>query len=113
MGSIPVSHLENCWEILKCDRQTGGKKVNELGVCVASTEEMGHSCWAIAGTLCGGTVQASVAEKQADCMKCKVYRRYHRAIGSDGKLVKQFHPEEDHKYSNLLIDRLNKRYDEG
>ncbi|MDH4319118.1 MAG: hypothetical protein OEV64_12050 [Desulfobulbaceae bacterium] len=111
MGTTPASHLENCWEILKCERQINGKKVKELGECVAATQKMGHSCWAIAGTLCGGQVQGSVAEKQASCMKCEVYRRYHRAIGSDGKLVKQFHPEEDERYSNLLIDRLNKRYE--
>ncbi|MDH3347457.1 MAG: hypothetical protein OEM02_05055 [Desulfobulbaceae bacterium] len=111
MFVIPASGLENCWEILNCDRQENGQKVNELGECIASKEKMGHSCWAIAGTLCGGTVQGSVAEKQASCMKCNVYKRYHRAIGSDGKLVKKYHPEEDEKYSALLIDRLNKRYD--
>ncbi len=43
--------LLNCWEIMKCGRQKGGKKVNELGECIASKEGMGHSCWAVAGTL--------------------------------------------------------------
>ena len=112
MSAIPVSHLENCWEILNCHRQKDGRKVNELGECVAAKESMGHSCWAIAGTLCGDKVQGSVADKQANCMKCKVYKRYHRAVGSEGKLIKQFHPEEDERYSTLLIDRLNKRYDD-
>jgi hypothetical protein len=28
--------LLNCWEIKKCGRQRGGKKVNELGECIAS-----------------------------------------------------------------------------
>ncbi len=29
--------LLNCWEIKKCKRQKGGKKVNELGDCLASS----------------------------------------------------------------------------
>jgi len=41
--------LLNCWEIKKCERQKGGKKVNELGECIASKERMGHSCWVVAG----------------------------------------------------------------
>ena len=34
--------LLNCWEIKKCERQQGGKEVNELGECVASKEMMGQ-----------------------------------------------------------------------
>ena len=45
--------LPNCWEIISCGREKGGDKVAELGECVASTRGMGHSCWAVAGTLCG------------------------------------------------------------
>ncbi|OIP23129.1 hypothetical protein AUK22_10000 [bacterium CG2_30_54_10] len=55
------SSMKNCWEIKKCGRETGGPKSKELGVCVAAREELGHSCWMIAGTLCGGAVQGSVA----------------------------------------------------
>jgi hypothetical protein len=49
--------LLNCWEINKCERQRGGKKVNELGECIASKEKVGHSCWAFAGTMCGDEIQ--------------------------------------------------------
>ena len=55
--------LENCWEILNCGRERGGPNVMELGECIAAKQGLGHSCWAIAGTLCGGTVQGRGAEK--------------------------------------------------
>jgi len=112
MSKKSTSPLKNCWEIYGCERHANGKKVHELGECIVSKEEMGHSCWAVAGTLCGGEVQGSVAEKQANCMKCQLYKLYHRAVGKDGKRVKEYHPEEDKKYSELLMDRLNKRYKE-
>ena len=57
----------NCWEAKKCERQPGGAKVSELGVCPVTTTSKvngvnggkngGRVCWAIAGTLCGGKVQ--------------------------------------------------------
>jgi len=55
--------LLNCWEIKKCGRQRGGKKEDHLGVCIASKEGMGHSCWAVAGTLSGGKIQGKFAKK--------------------------------------------------
>ena len=65
--------LPNCWEIQGCKREKGGEKVSELGECIASKEDLGHSCWAIAGTLCGGTVQRDVDEKEESCKECDVY----------------------------------------
>jgi len=35
---------QNCWEFKKCERQVGGKKVSELGICPASTETKQLSC---------------------------------------------------------------------
>ncbi len=74
----------NCWEFAKCEREPGGAKVNELGVCPAAVETKvnginggkngGRSCWAIAGTLCKGEVQGSFALKFNDCMKCEFYK---------------------------------------
>jgi len=79
--------LEDCWAIKKCGRENGRAKVGELGECVASTRRLGHSCWAIAGTLCGGAVQGTFAEKEGNCMACEVYKRYHRTIGTQGAAV--------------------------
>jgi hypothetical protein len=98
--------LLNCWEITKCERNVGGAKARELGVCVAASEGMGHSCWAVAGTLCGGTVRGSIAHKEGNCMGCEVFKSYHRLIGSHGKVVEKLFPVEQKKYSALLMDRM-------
>lgn len=76
---------QNCWEFKKCGRQAGGEKVKELGVCPAATDKSrnkindgtngGRICWAIAGTLCGGKVQGSFADKQLSCMSCEFFKK--------------------------------------
>ena len=98
--------MKNCWEIKKCGRETGGPKSKELGVCVAAREELGHSCWMIAGTLCGGAVQGSVAQKERNCMSCEVFKKYHRTTGSEGKQVAVNFPKEQQKYAVILTQRL-------
>ncbi|MBF0300185.1 MAG: hypothetical protein HQK51_15795 [Oligoflexia bacterium] len=75
---------KNCWEKKQCERQPGGKKVNELGVCPAATCSKangihggvngGRSCWAITGTYCGGKVQGSFAAKLGNCLNCEFYK---------------------------------------
>ena len=59
-----MSTLQSCWEIMNCGRHKGGPKVNQLGECIASCEGMGHSCWEIAGTMCGGIVSGTAAQKE-------------------------------------------------
>lgn len=73
----------NCWELKKCGREPGGVKSAELGVCVAAEDTAvnginsgrngGRICWAVTGTLCGGKVQGSFAEKRLSCMSCEVF----------------------------------------
>ncbi len=75
---------QNCWEFKKCGRQPGGIKVVELGECTAakatkanglnSGKNGGRACWAISGTLCGGTVQGTFAMKLPNCLKCEFYQ---------------------------------------
>jgi len=70
----------NCWEHKKCGRQPGGHKVQELGVCpVTVTQDLrgahggqsaGRACWAVAGSLCGGKIQGSYAQKLNNCWRC-------------------------------------------
>ncbi len=103
-----TDELKHCWEILNCNREKGGSKVTDLGECVASIEELGHSCWMIAGTLCGGKVQGTTAQKEHRCMQCEVYKLYHRQLGSQGKKIKEQFPEEEGKYNTLLMNRLRK-----
>lgn len=71
---------QNCWEFKKCGREPGGRRVSELGVCPAAIcseldgvhggRNAGRSCWVIAGSLCGGVIQGSYAQKLANCWKC-------------------------------------------
>jgi hypothetical protein len=101
--------LLNCWEIKKCERQKGGKKKNELGECIASKEGMGHSCWAVAGTLCGGKIQGATAQKIVYCTSCEVYQIYNRSKGELGKLVAKTYPKEDAKYFNIMMKLYNEK----
>ena len=101
--------LLNCWEIMKCGRQKGGKKVNELGECIASKEGMGHSCWAVAGTLCGGKIQGTTARKIRFCTSCKVYEIYNRSRGELGKMIKKAYPKEDAKYYDIMMMLFNEK----
>ena len=71
----------NCWEFKKCGRQPGGHKAEELGICPATTHEAldsthegknaGRACWAIAGSLCGGKIQGTYAQKLNNCWRCE------------------------------------------
>lgn len=73
----------NCWEVKKCGRHPEGEKVNELGICPASTEQKihgvnrgtngGRACWAIKQTLCGDKIQGGFSEKFATCLSCDFY----------------------------------------
>ncbi len=73
----------NCWEIKKCGREPGGSQTHDYGVCPAAREERldgihggrngGRSCWVLAGTLCGGTVQGTFAQKYGNCKSCEFY----------------------------------------
>jgi hypothetical protein len=74
----------NCWEFKKCGRQPGGEKAKELGVCPATIYEeldgihdgdnAGRSCWILAGTMCGGKVQGTFAQKYENCELCDFFR---------------------------------------
>ncbi|MDP2167081.1 MAG: hypothetical protein Q8J64_01980 [Thermodesulfovibrionales bacterium] len=72
---------KNCWEVMGCGREPGGKNADKLGVCPAATEtrldgvhggkNAGRACWVVAGTMCEGAVQGTFAKKFGDCLKCK------------------------------------------
>lgn len=86
----------NSWEYMKCGREQGGEKAQELGVCPASTEKRldkihggknaGRSCWAVAGTLCGGTAQGTFAKKEHNCLACEFYKLVCREAGTGFKM---------------------------
>ena len=74
------SMKKNCWEHKKCGRQPGGNKAEELGICPVTTykeldgahegRNAGRACWAIAGSLCGGKIQGTYAQKLHNCWRC-------------------------------------------
>jgi two-component system phosphate regulon sensor histidine kinase PhoR len=82
----------NCWEIMGCERQPGGRLASEAGECPAATgatcavgnggEHGGRICWAVAGTFCGGEVQGSFAAKSASCTACEVFKRVQEEEGT-------------------------------
>jgi hypothetical protein len=71
---------KNCWEYMQCERQPGGARAKELGICPVTIDEeldgahegigAGRVCWAVVGTFCGGKVQGTYAEKLKDCARC-------------------------------------------
>jgi len=95
--------LLNCWDMKKCERQKGGKKVNDLRECIASKKKMGHSCWAVAGTLCGSEIQCTYAKKIGFCTSCEVYEIYNRSRGELGKAIKKIFPTEEEKYCDTML----------
>lgn len=84
---------KNCWEHKRCCRQPGGEKKHELGICPVTTHESAHginnginggrACWAIEGSLCGGEVQGTFAQKMGDCMNCDFYSQVRKEEGPD------------------------------
>lgn len=57
----------NCWEFKNCGRD----KSND---CPAYPSN-GMECWRVAGTMCGGKVQGTFAQKLANCMDCDYYKK--------------------------------------
>lgn len=75
----------NCWEVMQCGKEPGGRNVNTLGVCRAARDASfdginggkcaGRFCWSVTGTLCGKDIQGTFAEKRDSCLNCRFYQR--------------------------------------
>ena len=84
---------KNCWEVMCCGREPGGKNAKELGVCPAATDERlsgthggkcaGRACWVLAGTFCEGDVQGTFAQKYRDCTQCRFFKLVRKEEGSE------------------------------
>ena len=84
---------QNCWDVMKCGRQPGGDKVEELGVCPAAKPSKydgvnngihaGRFCWAISGTFCDGKPKGSYARQLTECFNCDFLRQVNREEGLD------------------------------
>jgi len=42
--------------------------------CPAVVQKMGHLCWMVAGTMCGGTPQGTFVQKVGNCKNCDFYQ---------------------------------------
>jgi CRP-like cAMP-binding protein len=93
-----MSIKQNCWEFMRCGREPHGDKTVDLGLCPAATDQSfdginggkcaGRICWAVAGTLCGGKVQGTFAEKRGGCIGCTFFKKVQREQGSDVSTAK-------------------------
>jgi hypothetical protein len=73
----------NCWEFMKCGRESCGPDSSEQGVCPAYEEvrldgvhggiNAGRSCWAVEGTVCGGEGDDTSAQEEKNCLSCDFY----------------------------------------
>ncbi len=85
--------LKNCWEIKECGREKGGLREADLGSCPACPDR-GHSCWTVTGTLCGGEVQGTFAQKEMNCLRCQVYQLYNIQTGAQReRLINEYKSE--------------------
>ena len=74
---------KNCWEHKNCGRYPGGPRSEELGVCPVTVHQelhgahggsnAGRACWVIAGSLCGGKIQGTYAQKLTNCWRCDFF----------------------------------------
>lgn len=88
---------KNCWEAKNCGRQPGGAKAGELGICPAAADAKhngcnhgkngGRFCWAVTGTLCGGQVQGSFAQKRLSCLSCEFFLAVKQEEGGSFKMT--------------------------
>ncbi len=86
----------NCWEFKRCGRQEGGHNSEKLGVCSAAADgrldgihggvKAGRVCWMVAGTLCGGELQGTFAQKMKNCLQCEFYLKVKKEEGGDFKM---------------------------
>ncbi len=75
-----MDQKKNCWEVKLCGRELGGENVEDMGTCPAAIDERldsthggknaGRACWALAGTMCGGEIQGTYAQKLGSCLNC-------------------------------------------
>ncbi|MBI5140654.1 MAG: response regulator [Nitrospirae bacterium] len=66
----------NCWEYKNCSRGCDGG-------CPAYDKKSGNICWLVAGTMCGGKVQGTYAQKLSSCTECEFYQYVNRMHSGD------------------------------
>lgn len=65
---------KNCWDHHGCHKESCAAHSETRLHGVHGGHNAGRSCWAVAGTRCGGKVQGDYAQKIGNCMKCDFYQ---------------------------------------
>ncbi len=75
----------NCWEIMKCGRESAGAEGDDRTVCPAARDEAstgknrgmyaGGYCWHIVGAFCDGEPEGNYAKKMRDCALCGFFQQ--------------------------------------
>ena len=83
---------KNCWEVMHCGREPGGRN-EKMGICPAAItcendgfnngERGGRFCWNFAGTFCNEELQGSVAKKLKNCLNCGFLKMVREEEGED------------------------------
>ena len=104
---------DNCWEILKCGREPGGKNADELSVCPAAASGKynginrgkfrGRFCWAVVGTFCNGKIQGTFSQKLMDCIHCKFFKQVNDQEGREFTLTPQEAEKRQSKRGQVLV----------
>ena len=88
---------KNCWEFMKCGRESTAGDVDKPDICPASVsgeydgankgKSRGRCCWAVAGTYCGGAIQGTYAKKLMDCFHCEFLKHVNEQEGREFQLT--------------------------
>jgi len=83
-------HKDNCWEFMKCGRETGGINIAEFGLCAAAADTSanginggingGRICWSVAG-LFAKKIDCLFAKKTLSCINCDFFRLVNKEEG--------------------------------
>jgi eukaryotic-like serine/threonine-protein kinase len=109
----------NCWDVMACGREPGGKRALESGVCPAAIDTTfdgihsgkcgGRICWAVAGTLCGDCKQGSFAEKRSSCLECDFFQMVQGEEGVANRQTK-FLQVINRSGHNVLLENISFRH---
>ena len=79
-----MTKKQNCWEFMKCGRESNGANAKKLGVCPAyedkslnninSGTNAGRFCWKVVGTLCYSSIKATSALNIISCQLCPFFK---------------------------------------
>lgn len=81
----------NCWEFMRCGRQSGGEMSSSKGVCPVCTENRldgvhggenaGRACWAVAGISCEGKATGTFVSNDEACISCEFFNLVRKEEG--------------------------------